>query len=325
MPHLPICSRYLAAALALLVATPPGLSLAAPNSTGGLQLWLDATDPTTLTLSGTQLTSWLDKSGNAHHATPANPANQPIYSASAIGGLPGVVFSQDPLNTAGNLGIAAGQGRTIFTVMEYSILTNNNEVFGVSTAGMMDVGNFSQSQRLRLRNSPPDTNLYSGAGTLPTNSPSLVAVQASASSTQAQLNGNSLISSSANAQGYAIGTNFQVGGANFDSRSYQGTLSELLVYNRTLTAPELNDVGYSLQQKYGIAGSYTAPAQLPSFSGLQLWLDANDATTLSTSGTQVLQWDDKSGNGRHAASTNPAKRPDLTYDAIGGRPALAFN
>jgi hypothetical protein len=40
-----------------------------------------------------------------------------------------------------------------------------------------------------------------------------------------------------------------------------------------------------------------------------LWLDANDASTISATGSLVDQWDDKSGNNRHALPVAPASRP----------------
>lgn len=43
----------------------------------GLQLWLDATDPSTLTLSGTDVTVWADKSGSGNDATSAPNLNNP--------------------------------------------------------------------------------------------------------------------------------------------------------------------------------------------------------------------------------------------------------
>lgn len=65
------------------------------------------------------------------------------------------------------------------------------------------------------------------------------------------------------------------------------------------------------------------PAQFG--SNLALWLDANDASTISLSGSAVSQWRDKSGNGRHVAQAVTANQP--TYQATGfnGRPTVSFN
>ena len=40
-----------------------------PVDIPGLSLWLDAADTTTLTLTGSNVTRWNDKSSNAYHAT----------------------------------------------------------------------------------------------------------------------------------------------------------------------------------------------------------------------------------------------------------------
>ncbi len=310
-------------------APTPSLSTSAanPQTTGGLTVWLDATDATTLSLSGQEVLQWNDKSGNLHHASPASAADRPSLVAAGINGLPTVRFDLDPMNLAGNLGIAGGQDRTVIAVMNYSALVNNNELIGTGTNAMIDVGTFSQSQRLRLRDDTPsgDGNIYSGAGTFPTGTSLLTVRALSPAGTVAERNGAPLINDSGSFQHFAMGSNVQVGGANFGSRAYRGDLSELLVFNRALTNTELNDVGHALQQKYGVAGAFTAPAQLGVTNGLQLWLDANDATTLIMSGNEVTQWSDKSGNNHHAVALDSAKRPQLNYDVIGGRPALAFN
>ncbi len=60
------------------------------NLVSGLQFWVDATDISTVTLSGTNVTAWADKSGNARNLT---GFNNPQYSRSGFpGSLPGVTF-----------------------------------------------------------------------------------------------------------------------------------------------------------------------------------------------------------------------------------------
>jgi hypothetical protein len=57
--------------------TIPGGEVFAPNDLTGLQLWLDADDLTTFTLSGADVTQWSDKSGEDNHATQATGGNKP--------------------------------------------------------------------------------------------------------------------------------------------------------------------------------------------------------------------------------------------------------
>jgi hypothetical protein len=51
------------------------------------QLWLDASDDTTITVSGTAVTQWNDKSGNGRNFTQGTAANRPINGAITQNGL----------------------------------------------------------------------------------------------------------------------------------------------------------------------------------------------------------------------------------------------
>jgi hypothetical protein len=86
-------------------------------------LWLDAADSSTITLNGSTVSQWSDKSGNARHATQPTAANQPAYSATGFNSRPGVVFTPpDSLSTGVTLatmfqadssgGYLVGQGTT---------------------------------------------------------------------------------------------------------------------------------------------------------------------------------------------------------------------
>lgn len=57
-------------------------------------------------------------------------------------------------------------------------------------------------------------------------------------------------------------------------------------------------------------------------SSLALWLDADDASTITLNGSTVSEWRDKSGNGRHASQPNKASQPIYSPSRINGRPAV---
>lgn len=66
-----------------------------------LSLWLDADDASTITLNGSTVSQWSDKSGNAHHFAQATAANQPVYSTGALNGKNVINFvSTDSLTRA---------------------------------------------------------------------------------------------------------------------------------------------------------------------------------------------------------------------------------
>jgi hypothetical protein len=58
-------------------------------------------------------------------------------------------------------------------------------------------------------------------------------------------------------------------------------------------------------------------------SGLQLWLDAADTSTISHSSNSVTQWDDKSGNGYHATAAS-GQEPTTGSSTINDKNVLAW-
>lgn len=58
---------------------------------------------------------------------------------------------------------------------------------------------------------------------------------------------------------------------------------------------------------------------------LDIWFDAADAATITQAGGAVSQWDDKSGNDRHATQTTAAYQPQYSATGLSGQPALLFD
>jgi len=63
----------------------------------------------------------------------------------------------------------------------------------------------------------------------------------------------------------------------------------------------------------------------PSMISTALWLDAADASTVTTVSSAVSQWNDKSGNGRNFTQSTSGNRPALTTNALGGKPVVTFD
>ena len=62
----------------------------------------------------------------------------------------------------------------------------------------------------------------------------------------------------------------------------------------------------------------------PALITTALWLDANDASTITQSSSLVSQVNDKSGNARHATSSS-GNRPTYAATGFNSRPTLVFN
>ncbi|MGA1531450.1 MAG: hypothetical protein ACO33E_00145 [Aquiluna sp.] len=63
------------------------------------------------------------------------------------------------------------------------------------------------------------------------------------------------------------------------------------------------------------------PAQLTT----ALWLDAADASTVTTVSGAVSQWDDKSGSGNHVTQANSALRPIYQSSVLNSLPVVRFD
>jgi hypothetical protein len=75
-----------------------------------------------------------------------------------------------------------------------------------------------------------------------------------------------------------------------------------------------------------IYGPIWTPARITT----ALWLDASDASTITLNGSNVTQWNDKSGNGRNAAQSTAANQPtfansQVTFDGSNDYFTLASN
>lgn len=62
----------------------------------------------------------------------------------------------------------------------------------------------------------------------------------------------------------------------------------------------------------------------PSMISTALWLDAADASTVTTVSSAVSQWNDKSGNGRNATQATAGNRPVYQASAQNGLNAVRF-
>jgi len=63
----------------------------------------------------------------------------------------------------------------------------------------------------------------------------------------------------------------------------------------------------------------------PADTNTALWLDADDASTITLDGGTVSQWDDKSGNDRHATQATTGSQPTDTARGMNTRHVLTFD
>lgn len=124
-------------------------------------LWLDAADSSTITLNGSNVSQWNDKSGNGRNVSQATAASQPTYSATGWeSSKPAIVYNNKILeNTTASLKLIA---RSLFVVVKETTRSNSARVFTVKTAAGNDYD--QTTGYVATVGSPADSNNFDLAG-----------------------------------------------------------------------------------------------------------------------------------------------------------------
>ncbi len=272
---------------AVATLTPLPATAQAPPVTAGLKVQLDAGGLANLS-SGEIVTSWPDSAVGlipgdaAQDAVLAHGLGAPKFIAAdpVFGGKPAVEFTgADALGFAGSLGLATGEGAQPFTV--FVVATSeataiapafsfgdikNNVADGTLGASMKcdisvaDAGlRFNGGNRLFGPAFEPDRariGMYRmGVGTTYGEaifrSDNRAKVPTNVTAAGETLN---LLD-----EGYHVGAGMTANSGVLNELA-DGRIAEILFYNRELSDAEANEVGFHLEQKYGLDTAYTDPA-----------------------------------------------------------------
>jgi len=299
-------------------------ALAAPPVTGGLKLWLDASDPSSLvTNEAGQVWHWNDLSGGAHYAMQDAVEKRPTYNAVGLNGHPSLSFGGASVMSTG-------------TFMNYS----NHTIFVVATAtatGENDIlssGTIFAGNAVLLMNF---ANIYRGHywlgeggnyASCDSVSPSIWApaiYEQTVDDVSLRISRNGQLDRAVAADGphsdalwpVCLGSRYTAGGANF-----RGEMSEVLVYDRALSDAERLQVNGYLATKWLIK-TVGAP---PVTGGLKFWVDAGDSDSLVKDGNgKVSQWKHLTGLDFHAVQGTAGCQPTYNPTGLNARASLSFN
>ena len=297
-----------------------------PSSIAGCQLWLDATDTSSLTGSS-PVTAWKNKIIPANNIpVVATAAGSPSISATAINGNPAMYFNGSSYFTGA---ISAASSTTITIFMVGSLISPF-----ATFSGLLCFGNSSQ---LDYDNAGSlVTSMYGGeskiygyrngdAQVVPVtaNVPFILVLQHDGTYVNTWLNGTTQTSANIASSGTFTYTNYSVAcraGTITGQYIWSGYFGEILVYQSSLTSTQRTTVEAYLAQKWGLTSSlpsghiglltkffassspaiqvtpYTsvsyafAPTQI---TGCRLWLDAQDNSTISLTSGYVSAVADK--------------------------------
>lgn len=306
-----------------------------PSGTTGLSLWLDGADPTTMTLSGSNVTQWNDKSGNGRHAVAQTAATYDASSSS-------VVFAGTNYYSFNNLSFAVGAYFSFFIAEKIQATGAEYTLLGTDT---IQVGNGSPHIRYQSTNNTIFKLGFWGndieANTVPAYTTAAAqpirvwSVVFTTSFRGLYLNGTLLKSDTNNTQ--LTGWPTPLLGRGFISltppaKYYVGNMYEVIGYGGEITSTLRQQIEGYLAWKWGVSSSLPGPSTnwirfyrplFPEFTPVQipgctLWLDAADRSTLALSGTTVTTWTDKTGNGFSATGVN-----GVSYNATSNGVAFA--
>ena len=333
-----------------------------PTSVPGCQLWLDAADATTFTItSGSNVSTWSDKSGS--NSSLSNTTSNPPYfttyngypTVSFRGSLSGTsnvlsnqTFSVAPANISIFIVTQALQNGSTFIYP--GILTIfPNPLSGVDYRNGFSIsGGNATTQILSVYGGGTGNTItgidYSGSGLTPRGVYSVVnttnILYAYANGTQW---GTNTFTFDATNVGIALGMRHlgslrAEGGAS----AYDGNISEVIVYNTALTTIQRQQIEGYLAWKWGLQASlpqslappFTNPTTIP---GCILWLDATDPLGTGVqpaNGTTLTTWKDKSvsnfpftsvGSAYNTTAVNGLPGMTLSTNFIGYDPGSAQN
>ena len=240
-----------------------------PSQLGAdLELWLDAEDASTITLNGSNVAQWSDKSGNSRNATQATAAAQPLYAPTGFNGKPTVRFDQDFLiETTTQFPLIA---RTVFFVV--------NETTSVPNAGILSVlpeeGQFNDWNRPDAVSLETGNNLqqiavfgstfYSYSLVVPPGvlTSGIYGEVKSAGMGKMFVNGSDEITdttftefSAQSGGGYLLGARWLSGAVNSTTYGLRGDIGEVVYVGATLSTEDRQKLEGYLAWKWGLVAS----------------------------------------------------------------------
>ena len=229
-------------------------------STLGPALWLDAADASTITLNGSTVSRWSDKSGNERHVAQATATNQPTYSTASLNGLNTLSFdgSDDTMVATASSLPAGNSPRSLFVVYKPQRVTGTNSIAGQSlTVGVSAW--FMMQFRSTAGGGDPYLAGYSNdlaTGVLPTLAPKIGGVTHDGSTTTLYANGTQV------AQGLkTLATDsgsFRIGSSTGNTELAQMLFAEVVFTSSSLATLERQKLEGYLAHKWGLTASLPA-------------------------------------------------------------------
>ena len=235
-----------------------------PGAAVGLSLWLKA--DAGITLSGTDVTSWVDQSGNNHNFAQGTTANQPDKITSTVNFNP--VISFDGINDVLTASTFLFYPYHIFSVLRNPDTgANQRTFFGTNTP---DGPDYSSAMKANDTSGNAVSSYFLGGSAVSAETPSLdnefylhTGLLGNRDSTSyLDINAKNMASSTPVSGSFASVTQAAVGSGYTSGTTlsgyFQGDLSELIVYSGEMSNTEKQKIESYLGIKYGLTLDQTA-------------------------------------------------------------------
>ena len=208
--------------------------------TTNLALWLKA--DVGVTLSGTDVTTWADQSGNGKDATASGTA-RPTYQSSGINGLPAISFNGTTNRMTGSQ-VLTTPPATVFAVVQFSVGQEIGSIFQQSGFALYRGFYSGSSTQFRIFNG---VNLTS-SNTIPNGT--AVLLEGIANGASSFLFSNGVQQASGDAGTSAISGSYELASNGGSPRTM--VIAEILVYSTNLGTDDRQSVENYLNTKYSI-------------------------------------------------------------------------
>jgi hypothetical protein len=293
-----------------------------PLSIPNLALWLDAADTSTITHTSNSVSQWNDKSGNGNNATQGTGANQPVTNTRTINGRNVLDFNVAEPRMNLPVALTGDKNTTCFYVFQVDVSKTHRLMNGTNAGGTRVLMQQTAFQYQYMnRNDFTATSAISA--TFDTNAHIGIARRDGVNKRAGR---DGVLGTELTSAQDAVLTGLTIGSAGATD-TFDGACAEIILYQRGLTNAEMNAVGRYLSAKWNIAWTdLPVTAFAPTdIAGLQLWLDASDTASITHTANSVSQWNDKSGNSRHATQGTATNQPTTNTRTLNSRNVIDFD
>lgn len=228
-----------------------------PASLTGLIGWYDAQNSGSITQSSGLVSQWNDLSTIANNVSQATSANQPTYGATSFNSKPGIRFfatgSSNFLQSSA-LPVASINDCTVFVVFNIATIAGYSTLYALGGSG--------DEFDIAVRQTTPNFAILYSSNTTPNEADSSISLstatnyygcwQRSSGTTSFRINGSADATTTAQANNITIAVSSTLIGGDNAGEPFDGTIAEVIVYNRALTVTEIGQVETYIKSRWGL-------------------------------------------------------------------------